>query len=66
MNSAAILDLELFSSNLSLSRTELDELIKPIAGLIIAGFLIVVAIAGKVITGWTVFGLPNINRLARG
>ena len=35
-------------------------------GLIIAAFLITVAIVGKVITGWTVFGQPNINRLAIG
>ncbi|WP_017305347.1 cation:proton antiporter [Spirulina subsalsa] len=35
-------------------------------GLIIAAFLIVVAIVGKVVTGWTVFGQPKINRLAIG
>lgn len=35
-------------------------------GLIIAAFLMVVAIVGKVITGWTVFGQPNINRFAIG
>jgi Kef-type K+ transport system membrane component KefB len=35
-------------------------------GLIIATFLIVVAILGKVVTGWAVFGQPNINRLAIG
>nr|WP_322744419.1 MULTISPECIES: cation:proton antiporter [unclassified Coleofasciculus] len=35
-------------------------------GLIIAVFLIVVAIIGKIITGWTVFGQPQINRLAIG
>ncbi|WP_013321210.1 cation:proton antiporter [Gloeothece verrucosa] len=35
-------------------------------GLIIAAFLIVVAIVGKVITGFTVFGQPDINRLAIG
>jgi Kef-type K+ transport system membrane component KefB len=35
-------------------------------GLIIASFLIVVAIIGKVITGLTVFGQPGINRLAIG
>jgi Kef-type K+ transport system membrane component KefB len=35
-------------------------------GLIIASFLIVVAIIGKVITGFTVFGKENINRLAVG
>ena len=77
------------------ARKELDELIKPIAdlivpiffvtvgakadlsvlnpaiaenrsGLLIAGFLILVAIIGKVITGWVVFGVPNVNRLAIG
>jgi Kef-type K+ transport system membrane component KefB len=36
------------------------------AGLVIATFLIMVAIIGKVITGWTVFGHPQINRLAIG
>ncbi|MBR8827536.1 MAG: cation:proton antiporter [Gomphosphaeria aponina SAG 52.96 = DSM 107014] len=35
-------------------------------GLIIATFLIVVAILGKVITGFTVFGQPHINKLAIG
>lgn len=35
-------------------------------GLIIASFLILVAIIGKVITGLTVFGQPGINRLAIG
>ena len=35
-------------------------------GLIIATFLIVVAILGKVVTGWSVFGQPGINRLAIG
>jgi Kef-type K+ transport system membrane component KefB len=35
-------------------------------GLIIAAFLIVVAIFGKVVTGVTVFGQPGINRLAIG
>ncbi|HIK10457.1 MAG TPA: cation:proton antiporter [Oscillatoriaceae cyanobacterium M33_DOE_052] len=77
------------------ARNELDELIKPIAdllvpiffvtvgaradlgvlnpavpenraGLLIASFLIVVAIIGKVITGWAVFGQPGINRWAIG
>ena len=77
------------------ARNELDELIKPVAdllvpiffvtvgakadlsvlnptisenrsGLLIAGFLILVAIMGKVITGWVVFGVPNVNRLAIG
>jgi Kef-type K+ transport system membrane component KefB len=36
------------------------------AGLIIAAFLIVVAIVGKLITGWAVFGKPGVNRLAIG
>ncbi|VEP14399.1 High-affinity Na(+)/H(+) antiporter NhaS3 [Hyella patelloides LEGE 07179] len=35
-------------------------------GLVIAAFLIVVAIIGKVITGWAVFGQEKINRLAIG
>lgn len=35
-------------------------------GLIIAAFLIVVAIAGKVVTGFGVFGQPGINRWAIG
>lgn len=35
-------------------------------GLIIATFLIVVAILGKVITGFTVFGNPDLNKLAIG
>ncbi|MDZ8055251.1 MAG: cation:proton antiporter [Aulosira sp. ZfuVER01] len=35
-------------------------------GLVMASFLIVVAIIGKVITGLTVFGQPQINRLAIG
>ncbi|BAY91827.1 MULTISPECIES: cation:proton antiporter [unclassified Tolypothrix] len=35
-------------------------------GLIMASFLIIVAIIGKVITGLTVFGQPEINRLAIG
>lgn len=35
-------------------------------GLIIASFLILVAILGKVITGFTVFGQPDINKLAIG
>ncbi|NJN88452.1 MAG: cation:proton antiporter, partial [Leptolyngbyaceae cyanobacterium SL_7_1] len=35
-------------------------------GLVIASFLLVVAIVGKVVTGWAVFGQPNINRLAIG
>jgi Kef-type K+ transport system membrane component KefB len=77
------------------ARNELDELVKPIAdllvpiffvtvgaradlgvlnpaipenreGLVIAAFLIGVAIIGKVVTGWSVFGQPGINRLAIG
>lgn len=77
------------------ARNELDELIKPVAdllvpvffvtvgaradlsvlnpmipenrsGLLIAVFLLAVAIIGKVITGWVVFGIPDINRLAIG
>jgi Kef-type K+ transport system membrane component KefB len=76
-------------------RNELDELVKPVAdllvpiffvtvgaradlgvlnpmipdnrdGLLIAGFLIAVAIVGKLVTGWVVFGQPGINRLAIG
>ncbi|NEQ22567.1 MAG: cation:proton antiporter, partial [Microcoleus sp. SIO2G3] len=35
-------------------------------GLILAIFLIVVAIIGKVVTGLSVFGQPGINRLAIG
>ncbi len=35
-------------------------------GLIIAIFLVVVAIIGKVVTGWSVFGQPGINRFAIG
>ncbi len=35
-------------------------------GLIIATFLIVVAIIGKVITGWAILGKEKINRLAIG
>lgn len=35
-------------------------------GLIMASFLIAVAIIGKVVTGLTVFGQPGINRLAIG
>jgi len=77
------------------ARKELDELVKPIAdllvpvffvtvgaradlsvlnpmipenrsGLLIAIFMLTVAIIGKVITGWVVFGIPDINRLAIG
>jgi Kef-type K+ transport system membrane component KefB len=35
-------------------------------GLVIAAFLIVVAIIGKLVTGLAVFGKPHINRLAIG
>lgn len=35
-------------------------------GLVIAAFLIVVAILGKVITGFTLIGQPNLNKLAIG
>jgi Kef-type K+ transport system membrane component KefB len=35
-------------------------------GLIMSGFLILIAIVGKVVTGFTVFGQPDINRLAIG
>ncbi|WP_404791330.1 cation:proton antiporter [Altericista sp. CCNU0014] len=35
-------------------------------GLTIATFLILVAIVGKVVTGWAVFGQPGINRWAIG
>ncbi|MBT9316741.1 cation:proton antiporter [Leptothoe spongobia] len=35
-------------------------------GLIIASFLVIVAIIGKVVTGFTVFGQDGINRLAIG
>lgn len=35
-------------------------------GLIVATFLITVAIIGKIVSGWAVFGIPNINRLAIG
>ncbi|MEM1253226.1 MAG: cation:proton antiporter [Cyanobacteria bacterium P01_H01_bin.21] len=35
-------------------------------GLIIASFLVVVAIIGKIVTGFTVFGQDGINRLAIG
>ena len=36
------------------------------SGLIIAIFLIAIAIVGKLVTGWVVFGQPGINRLAIG
>ena len=35
-------------------------------GLLIASFLITIAIVGKLVTGWVVFGQPGINRLAIG
>ncbi len=35
-------------------------------GLIIAVFLILIAIVGKLVTGWAVFGQPGINRWAIG
>lgn len=35
-------------------------------GLILSAFLILVAILGKVITGFTIFGQPNLNRLSIG
>jgi Kef-type K+ transport system membrane component KefB len=35
-------------------------------GLVIAAFLLVVAIVGKIITGWTVFGKEPVNRSAIG
>ncbi|MFN3361151.1 MAG: cation:proton antiporter, partial [Pseudanabaenaceae cyanobacterium] len=35
-------------------------------GLIIAAFLITVAILGKMATGWAVFGKDKLNRLAIG
>lgn len=35
-------------------------------GLVIAAFLIVVALVGKILTGFGVFGQPGINRLAIG
>jgi Kef-type K+ transport system membrane component KefB len=35
-------------------------------GLIIAAFLIVVAIIGKIMTGWAIFGQEKVNRLAIG
>lgn len=35
-------------------------------GLIIAAFLLVVAIIGKIMTGWAIFGQEKVNRLAIG
>jgi Kef-type K+ transport system membrane component KefB len=52
------------------ARTDLSVLNPTIpsnrAGLIMATFLITVAIVGKVVTGFVVFGQPGINRLAIG
>jgi Kef-type K+ transport system membrane component KefB len=36
------------------------------AGLVIASFLVVVAVIGKVIAGFVIFGQPGVNRLAVG
>ena len=36
------------------------------AGLVIASFLVVVAVVGKVIAGFVIFGQPGVNRLAVG
>jgi Kef-type K+ transport system membrane component KefB len=36
------------------------------AGLLIAVFLVVVAVIGKLVTGWAVFGIPGVNRWAIG
>ena len=52
------------------AKTDLSVLDPTVAsnreGLIIATFLILVAILGKVITGFTVFGNPELNKLAIG
>lgn len=52
------------------AQTDLSVLNPAIAsnreGLVIATFLILVAILGKLVTGLTVFGQPEINRLAIG
>ena len=52
------------------AKTDLSVLNPTVAsnreGLIIATFLILVAILGKVITGFTVFGNPDLNKLAIG
>jgi Kef-type K+ transport system membrane component KefB len=52
------------------ARTDLNVLNPAIpenkSGLIVAIFLIFIAIVGKLITGWVVFGQPGINRLAIG
>ncbi|MGB3614512.1 MAG: cation:proton antiporter, partial [Elainellaceae cyanobacterium] len=36
------------------------------AGLVIAAFLVAIAIIGKVVAGWAAFGQPGINKLAIG
>jgi Kef-type K+ transport system membrane component KefB len=36
------------------------------AGLIIASFLVIVAIIGKIVTGFAIFGQPGVNKLAVG
>ena len=36
------------------------------AGLVIASFLVVVAIIGKIVTGFAIFGQPGVNKLAVG
>ncbi len=52
------------------ARTDISVLNPMVAanreGLIIASFLVLVAIIGKTITGYVVFGQPGINRLAVG
>ncbi|MBE7385137.1 MAG: cation:proton antiporter [Leptolyngbya sp. SIO1E4] len=52
------------------AKTDLSVLNPAVAenrtGLIIAAFLIGVAVLGKIVTGWTIFGKPNVNRLAIG
>jgi Kef-type K+ transport system membrane component KefB len=52
------------------ARTDLSVLNPFVAsnreGLIMAAFLVVVAIVGKVVTGFTLFGQPQLNRLAIG
>ncbi len=45
-----------------LNPTDLDNR----QGLVIAAFLILVAVIGKVVTGWAIFGKEKINRLAVG
>ena len=52
------------------AKTDLSVLNPAVAenrtGLIIAAFLIGVAVLGKIVTGWTIFGKSNVNRLAIG